>query len=220
MIRKILDLYCCAGGAAMGYHRAGFEVTGIDVSIQPEYPFEFIQGDVLTMDFDWSQYDAIHASPPCQALSNITGEHRAKHDDLIPQTRELLESSGLPYIIENVVGAPLVDPIRLCGRSFPGLRVYRHRLFESNFPLVAPPHQSHDQLCYTLDKRKPHYGRLDDMTAFVQVTGGGNSSKAAAADAMGINWMRTKKQLNESIPPAYTEFLGRQLVTHLETVKA
>lgn len=116
-------------------------------------------------------------------------------------------------MIGNVQGAPLIDPVILCGTMFPGLRVIRHRLFESNVQLVAPEHRRHP-LVFTHDKRKAHYGRLDQDTAYVQVTGGGNCSIANARAAMGIDWM-TKAELNESIPPAYTELLGRQLIRHL-----
>jgi len=116
-------------------------------------------------------------------------------------------------VIGNVQGAPLIDPVILCGTMFPGLRVIRHRLFESNVQLVAPEHRRHP-LVFTHDKRKAHYGRLDQDTAYVQVTGGGNCSIANARAAMGIDWM-TKAELNESIPPAYTELLGRQLIRHL-----
>jgi hypothetical protein len=112
---------------------------------------------------------------------------------------------------------PLIDPLTLCGTQFPGLRVKRHRLFESNVPLTAPkPHpKGKHPLHYTLDKRKAHYGRLDEWTAFVQVTGGGNCSKAAAADAMGVRRHVTKDELNQGVPPLYTEHVGRQLVAHL-----
>lgn len=203
----------------MGYHRAGFDVIGIDIDPQPNYPFPFIQGDALEA-FEivcrGENVNAVHASPPCQAYSNITFD-TSKHVSLVEPTRRSLAAFGAPFVIENVMGAPLENPVMLCGRMFQGLRVYRHRLFETNWELTAPPHPKHDQLCFTHDKRKPHYGKLDDMIAFVQVTGGGNSSKAAAADAMGIDWMGTKHDLNEAIPPAYTEYIGRQLIKLGET---
>ena len=132
---------------------------------------------------------------------------------LIEPVRELLRSTGLPYVIENVEGAPLVDYIVLCGTMFPELRVLRHRLFETNFPIVAPHHPPHPKV-HTLDKRKSHYGKTDEWTDYVQVTGGGNSSVAAASDAMGIDWM-IKRELNEAIPPAYTQFVGMELYRHL-----
>jgi DNA (cytosine-5)-methyltransferase 1 len=214
---KLLDLFCGAGGAAVGYHRAGFtEIVGVDNKPMKRYPFEFVQANALEYLSDLiasgeiAQFDLIHASPPCQRYSIATkswnGEPR-KHPDFVSATRTLLQVSGINYIIENVVGAPLIDPIVLCGTMFPGLRVIRHRLFESNVLLMAPPCGPHP-LCYTVDKRKPHYGQLDEWTAFVQVNGGGNCSVASARDAMGIDWM-TKAELNEAIPPAYTEYLGQ-----------
>lgn len=209
---KLLDLFSCAGGAAMGYHRAGFEVVGVDIDPQPNYPFTFIRADALSLTGGFiAEFDAIHASPPCQSYSDLA-KRNGNADEwprLIEPVREILQASGLPYIIENVEGAPLIDPVVLCGTMFPGLRVLRHRLFESNFPLRAGVHGKHP-LVFTHDKRKAHYGKLDQNTSFVQVTGGGNCSIANARDALGIDWM-TKNELNESIPPAYTEFLGRQL---------
>lgn len=213
---KLLDLFSCAGGAGMGYHRAGFEVVGVDIDPQPNYPFEFIQADALALDADFlDSFDVIHASPPCQSYSDLAKRNKNadKWPRLIEPVREMLEATGLPYIIENVEGAPLLDPVVLCGTMFPGLRVIRHRLFESNVRLHPGEHQKHP-LVFTHDKRKAHYGKLDQDTAFVQVTGGGNCSVANAKDALGIDWM-TKNEMNESIPPAYTEFLGRQLLEHI-----
>jgi DNA (cytosine-5)-methyltransferase 1 len=222
---RLLDLFCCAGGAGMGYHRAGFEVVGVDLSPQPRYPFEFVQADVMTLSMTapvgWLRsFDAIHASPPCQRYSDLAkrnGNAEAWPDFVAP-VRRMLQTSGLPWIIENVEGAPLIDPVMLCGTMFPGLRVLRHRLFESNVALTAPPHGKHP-LVFTHDKRKAHFGRLNQDEAFVQVTGGGNCSKANAAAAMGIDWM-TKNELNEALPPAYTEWLGRQLLDHLSIRRA
>ncbi|WP_433942342.1 DNA cytosine methyltransferase [Brevundimonas diminuta] len=202
----------------MGYHRAGFEVVGVDLSPQPRYPFAFIQADALSLDMRFIRsFDAIHASPPCQRFSDLA-KRNGNADawpDLVGPIRDLLIASGLPYIIENVEGAPLLDPVMLCGTMFQDLRVIRHRLFESNIPLTAPAHSKHP-LVFTHDKRKAHYGKLNEWTSPVQVTGGGNCSKAAAADAMGIDWM-TKNELNEAIPPAFTEHLGRQLMAHLQS---
>lgn len=206
---RLLDLFSCAGGAGMGYHRAGFEVVGVDIDPQPRYPFEFIQHDALTLDPEFlASFDAIHASPPCQSYSDLA-KRNGNADAwprLIEPVREMLNEIGVPYIIENVEGAPLLNPTVLCGTMFPGLRVIRHRLFESNIELTAPPHGKHP-LVFTHDKRKAHYGKLDQNTSFVQVTGGGNCSIANAKDALGIDWMN-KRELNESIPPAYTEYLG------------
>lgn len=213
---QLLDLFSCAGGAGMGYYRAGFEVVGVDIDPQPNYPFEFIQHDALALDWDFVMgFDAIHASPPCQSYSDLA-KRNGNADAwprLIEPVRELLERTGKPWIIENVEGAPLLDPIVLCGTMFPGLRVIRHRLFESNIPLEVPEHPTPHPLVFTHDKRKAHYGQLDQDTSYVQVTGGGNCTMKNARDAMGgIDWMTTKVELNESIPPAYTEYLGKQLM--------
>ena len=213
---RLLDLFCCAGGAGMGYSEAGFEVVGVDISPQPRNPLPFIQADVFSLDPKFiALFDAIHASPPCQSYSDLA--KRNKNADewprLIDPIRKLLKKSGLPYVIENVEGAPLRNPVVLCGTMFPGLRVLRHRLFEANFPIVAPPHGKHPKV-HTFDKRKSHFGKTDDMRDFVQVTGGGNCTIAAAKDAMGINWM-SKNELNEAIPPAYTKLIGKDLLRHL-----
>ena len=200
----------------MGYHRAGFEVIGVDLDPQPNYPFEFIQADALTLNLEFlATFDAVHASPPCQSYSDLAKRNgnADKWPRLVEPVREILKSLGVPYIIENVEGAPLLDPIRLCGTMFPELRVLRHRLFESNIPLEVPPHGAHP-LVFTHDKRKSHFGKLDQNTSFVQVTGGGNCTVANAKDAMGIDWM-TKNELNEAIPPIYTEFLGKQVLKYL-----
>lgn len=204
----------------MGYYRAGFDVVGVDIDPQPRYPFEFIQADALLLDRDFlSSFDAVHASPPCQSYSDLAKRNgnADKWPRLIEPVREMLESLGVPFIIENVEGAPLNEPVVLCGTMFPGLRVIRHRLFESNIKLDVPQHGKHP-LVFTHDKRKNHYGKLDQNTSYVQVTGGGNCSIANAKDAMGIDWM-TKGELNESIPPAYTEYLGRQLLAAVRAAK-
>jgi DNA (cytosine-5)-methyltransferase 1 len=198
----------------MGYHFAGWRVIGVDIEAQPHYPFEFRQGDALT--FPLTGFDAIHGSPPCQAHSDLQRQSKRSYPDLIAPLRERLQGAGVPYVIENVEGAPLIDPVMLCGTMFAGLRVIRHRLFETNWPLAAPQHGKHP-LVFTHDKRKAHYGQLDQTTAFVQVTGGGNATVANKADAMGIDWM-TGRELNEAIPPAYTEHVGRQLLGWMESV--
>ncbi len=213
---RLLDLFCCAGGAAVGYARAGFEVVGVDIDRQPRYPFEFVQTDALTLDPEWvASFDVVHASPPCQSYSDLA-KRNGNADAwprLIDPVRTLLRATGRPYVIENVEGAPLLDPLMLCGTMFDELRVIRHRLFESNIQLAAPPHGKHP-LVFTHDKRKNHYGKLDQDVAYVQVTGGGNCSIANARAALGIDWM-TKNELNESIPPAYTEWIGRQIIKRL-----
>lgn len=213
---RLLDLFCCAGGAGVGYSRAGFEVVGVDINPQPRYPLRFIQTDVLSLDPKFfAIFDAVHASPPCQSYSDLAKRNRNADawPRLIEPVRKMLIGSGLPYVIENVEGAPLINPIILCGTMFKNLRVIRHRLFEVNFPILTPPHGKHP-ICHTLDKRKGQYGKTDEMRDFVSVNGGGNCSVAAARDAMGITWM-TKNELNEAIPPVYTEFIGRQLLNYL-----
>jgi len=220
---RLLDMFCCAGGAGWGYHLAGFDVVGVDIDPQPNNPQPFIRTDAMKLDMKFIKtFDAVHASPPCQHYSDLAKRNKNAHEwpDLVGPTRELLKAVGLPYIIENVEGAPLIDPVLLCGTMFKGLRVIRHRLFESNIPLVVPAHNHKHPLVHTFDKRKNHYGKTDDMKDFVQVTGGGNCTMAAAKDALGIDWMKRKIELNESIPPAYTEYLGKQLFAHVTAKKA
>ena len=209
---RLLDLFCGAGGAAMGYHRAGFEVVGVDINPQRHYPFEFHQADALEFCREHgTEFDVIHASPPCQAYS-ITGNlarsqgHNASKVDLIQPTRECLRASHLPYVIENVPGAPLVFPIMLCGSMF-GLKVRRHRLFESNANMLA-------RECDHKTQGRPVgvYGsRNDDIPC------GGRTARTLeeAQLAMGIDWMPWSK-LVLSIPPAYTEFIGKQLMEWLK----
>lgn len=214
---RILDLFCGAGGASAGYHRAfpDAEIVGVDVANQPRYPFTFVQADAMTYPLDGFTF--VHASPPCQRYSVLAKRNGNAHEwpDLVAPVRLMLRASGVPYVIENVEGAPLIDPVMLCGTMFPGLRVLRHRLFEASFPLSAPAHPRHP-LVFTHDKRKPHYGQLNQDTAFVQVTGGGNCTVANKRAAMGVPWM-TGHEANEAIPPAYTEWVGRQcrMAAHL-----
>lgn len=222
---KLLDLFCGAGGAAMGYHRAGFDVYGVDIDPQPNYPFWFQRGDALT--FDLSGFDAIHASPPCQGYSDLQKQNKRLYPKLIEPIRDRLVETGLPYVIENVEGAPLIDPITLCGTMFPGLRVLRHRLFETRWTIhpvardvLMAYHANPHPLVFTHDKRKGHYGKLDQDLSYVQVTGGGNCTMANALDAMGTPWMKTKHEVNEAIPPAYTQWVGRQLMEHVEMRRA
>lgn len=215
---RLLDLFCCAGGAARGYQRAGFYVVGVDIAPQPRYAGdEFVQGGAIRMGaklLATEHYDAVHASPPCQAHSDLQKQSKRHYEDFIAPTRELLDAFGLPYIIENVEGAPLFNPVVLCGAMFPELRVYRHRLFESNIALDVAPHPRHVAKCFTHDKRKAHYGAPVTDDTFFQVTGGGNPTVAQKARAMDIYWM-TGRELNEAIPPAYTEHLGAQLMAEV-----
>ena len=226
---RLLDLFCGAGGAAVGYHRAGFEVVGVDIKPQPNYPYKFWQEDALKLLralIDWEKiglYDAIHASPPCQAnvkgmaeVNRTLGREYA-HVDLIAETRELLQESGLPYVIENVVGAKLIDPVRLCGSSF-GLPIRRHRLFESNAPLTAPPcdHSWQTEKKYwngdrsvRLPNGKRKYTGHDRRSSVVQIYGAAKEAHEWPA-AMGIDWM-TNEEMVEAIPPVYTEVIGAHL---------
>ena len=217
----MLDLYCCAGGAAYGYHQAGFDVVGIDIKPQPNYPFKFIEANVLSLKKEFlGNFQAIHASPPCQSYSDLAKRNKNGHlwPRLIEPTRKLLMSSGLPYVIENVEGAPLNNPIVLCGTMFNGLRVIRHRLFELNFDVKVPKHGRHPKV-HTFDRRKAHFGKTNEWRDFVQVTGGGNCTLAAAKSAMGIDWNVTKGEINESIPPAYTKFIGKQLLALIKDLQ-
>lgn len=225
---KILDLFCKAGGAGEGYARAGFEVVGVDIKNQKRYPFPFIQEDAIEVMRDVAflrQFDAIHASPPCQThsitknLRDAQGGTTSKVD-CIPITRELLSASGVPYIIENVPGAPLINPVLCCGSYF-GLKVRRHRIFESTIPLVGTE-------CKHKEQGKPVgiYGAMNDNPQGVdRTTGryvyGGSTAKTIeeAREAMGIDWM-IWPELVEAIPPAYTEFLGTQMYQVLTNEKA
>lgn len=214
---KLLDLFCGAGGASAGYAAAGFEVFGVDIVAQPHYPFQFFKADALAFPVAYG-FDAIHASPPCQAHSDLQHQSRIEYPDLIAPIRERLVRSGLPYIIENVVGAPLIDPVLLCGADdalFPDLRVIRHRLFESNVPLVGSTCPLPHPKVFTYDKRKKQYGKLNQNKSYVQVTGGGNCRAKNKRNAMGTSWM-TGAECNEAVPPAYTEFIGHQLMEYLQ----
>lgn len=216
---RLLDLFCSAGGAGMGYHRAGFDVVGVDLDPQPRYPFEFIQADALSLSPDFlATFDAIHASPPCQAYTAAAVLQGREHPDLIPPTRAMLEASGLPYIIENVPGSPLICPVVVCGRAL-GLNVKRHRLFESNrflFGTQCPDGHPGDWLIvfgYTALRRSRGQGSGPKKDR--GKSKGKSVPHAEASQAMGIDWMNAH-ELSESIPPAYTEFLGRQLLAHIQ----
>lgn len=207
---RVLDLFCGAGGAGMGYSRAGFKwIVGVDIKPQPNYPFAFVQADAMTFNLDG--YDFIHASPPCQAHTTLRALQGDKeYPDLIAPTRERLIASGKPFIMENVMGAPLLNPITLCGSSF-GLRLRRHRLFESNYVLFQPPCRHYDSPC---DIEILNHGKR--LTRFVPVYGSsGGKAPHLWNEAMGIDWM-TKAELTQAIPPAYTEWLGKQMLQVLE----
>lgn len=206
---KLLDLFCGAGGCTKGYQRAGFWVRGVDINPQPRYcGDEFIEADALEYlerlieSGEIDEFDAVHASPPCQKYSWAAKRWNRPRADLVEPIRDLLIQAGPPWVIENVIGAPLGYSTVLCGVMF-GLEVIRHRIFESSRLFLAPPH-------------RPHRGSVKDGT-YVTVAGhGGNNikgrgSRAAKQRAMGITWM-DDVELNEAIPPAYTEFIGRQLI--------
>ena len=205
---RLLDLFAGAGGAAMGYHRAGFKVVGVDNRPQKRFPFEFHQADALTFPLDG--FDAIHASPPCQrfsAASNIHGKPSERHPDLIDWTRVRLLTSGVPFVIENVPGAPLSNPVMLCGTMFDGLRVYRHRLFECHgftFPQPRPCNHTH-----RMEKSKGEYHTLE-KSPYITCTGHSFQAKSGRI-AMKIDWM-TRAELSQAIPPAYTNWIGEHLI--------
>ncbi|USH45584.1 DNA methyltransferase [Gordonia phage Phabuloso] len=212
---RLLDLFCCAGGAAVGYHRAGFDVVGVDITNQPNYPFEFHKADAL--DYLVSHgldFDAIHASPPCQASTALTkGTNQGKeYPQLIPDTRALLAYYRVPTVIENVQGSDLRRDLTLCGEMF-GLGVIRHRYFEiANATVEQPEHV-------------PHRGRVagyrhgawyDGPYFAVYGDGGGKGTVAQWQQAMGIDWTDVRKEIAEAIPPSYAEYIGRSLVTQIE----
>jgi DNA (cytosine-5)-methyltransferase 1 len=216
---RLLDAYCCAGGASMGYHRAGFEVEGVELFPRDDYPFKLHAGDAVTFIRDTiGDYDAYAGSPPCQAHTSLTKGNRGRgwtdtHVDLIAATREAFIATGKPYVIENVVGAraELRDPVMLCGLSF-GLRVFRHRLFESNVELTVPEHQSHKG--HRVAGWRHGVKHEGDMFA-VYGDGGGKGTTPQWQAAMGIDWTEDRVCLAEAIPPAYTEHLGLQLLAHV-----
>ena len=215
-----LDLYCCQGGATKGLQDAGFYVVGVDKDLQPNYcGDEFVQADVIEFLSELIELDAaqltptpafIHASPPCQGGTNAQKIQKREHPRLIGPTRELLIEFGVPYVIENVVPGPerahedpLKDPILLCGAMF-GLHTYRHRLFESSFPLAAPPHPDHVH-------RQVKMGRPIREGDFYQAVGNFSGVDIARRD-MGVEWM-TRDGVRECIPPAYAEYVARQFLT-------
>jgi DNA (cytosine-5)-methyltransferase 1 len=228
---RLLDLFCGAGGAAVGYHRAGFEVVGVDIEPQPHYPFEFRQLDVMKFDPDklaLCDFDAVHASPPCQGYSrmrHLPWLRGREYPLLIEPVRELLRAIGLPWVIENVEDSPLVRTsdlfgshgVLLCGTMF-GLPIYRHRPFESNVPLPALPHGRHREVI--------RRGRTLGSRAWLGMrqmeergTHAGHQGGGGVREAFGIDWMTTH-ELSQAIPPAYTEYIGAQLMLHLSGAAA
>jgi len=206
---RLLDLFCGAGGTSMGYHRAGFEVEGVDIKPQSHYPFKFYQADALT--FPLEGYDAYHASPPCQAYISFGYLDKSKYPDLIAKTRELLRATNKPYVIENIPGAKrlLENPIILCGKSF-GLKVYRHRCFECSFSVKELDHISHHD-------STPGAGYGISPKGFISIAGHMNNV-AYAKQAMDIDWMNGG-ELSQAIPPAYTEYIGKYLMKAVVEIK-
>lgn len=207
---RLLDLFCGAGGAAYGYHLAGFdEIIGVDIRPMPRYPFEFVQADA--MNYPLEGFDAIHASPPCQRYSSMASCRPGLADeypDYIGLLRPRLEASGVPWTIENVPGSPLRDPLVLCGRTF-GLRLYRHRHFETSFPVNDPGHREHDIPASKAGHWRP--GTIISVAGHV-------APIAEAKRAMGINWMR-REELAEAVPPLYTDWVGRAMLAEIRLVE-
>ncbi len=207
---RLLDLFCGAGGCSVGYARAGFEVVGVDIKPQPNYPYEFHQADaleILTQGFEpWQTFDAMHASPPCQAFTTARVIYGKKHPDLLTPTRELLKKTGLPWVIENVPGAPMRRDLILCGSMFPELRdgpygIVRHRWFEFSdqalAPVLVPP-------CNHPPKTVSVFGHGG------HIYHGGEQWRRV----MGIDWMK-RDEIALAIPPAFTEFIGERLIDAL-----
>lgn len=226
----LLDAFCCQGGASRGYERAGFRVYGIDLDPQPRYPFPFHQGDAIaaldnlasgrgvlftmptggTVELFEEQIAAKHGSPPRQAFTLCQRIQGNEHPELIDPTRELFEATGKPWAIENVEGAPLRDPIILCGAMF-GLETYRHRLFESSVPILEPEHPEHFA-------RNTKMGRPPQPGEFMHIVGN-FSGVDRGREVMDMPWA-TRDGLREAIPPAYTEHIGGGLFAALSTEAA
>ena len=202
---KLLDLCCCGGMASLGYERAGFDVTGVDIESQPKYRGRFIQADAIEFLLDnHRNFDVFHASPPCQKWSSSTLQQRKngkEYIDLIAPLRNIFLKLGKPYVIENVPNAPLVDPVLYCGAMF-GLRTYRHRLFESNFKIVPPKHPMHIA-------RNTPMGRRPKPGENIQYVGN-FSGVAEVQEMLGVDWLG-QKELAQSIPWHYTLHIGLQM---------
>jgi DNA (cytosine-5)-methyltransferase 1 len=218
---RLLDLFCGAGGSAVGYRRAGFDVVGVDIEPQPHYPFEFIQGDAFRyLTHEALIFDAIHASPPCQEFTvyrNARPGSLPRWPDLIDATRDLLVESGLPWIMENVPGAPMTDTpdlfgaygTSLCGTSF-GIPIRRHRIFESSFHIPRPQcrHAQFTERRFPGSSNRPN-GRTVCNVGEYRVP------LKVQKECMEVDWDVTLHELSEMIPPKYTEFIGTQLLRHL-----
>jgi DNA (cytosine-5)-methyltransferase 1 len=219
----LLDCMCKAGGAGKGYVDAGFEVVGMDIEPQPNYPFEFIEGDVLALDPEWIArwFNAVHASPHCQPFSAYqrTG-NVGEYPDQIEETRRLLKDSGLPYVIENVEGAPLTDPVLICGSMFdPPMDIRRHRLFETNWDLEPPVwpcrHKLHGPDRFPGGRSKERTGTSTGLVRGTIEVGSWDVPLTRQKQAMGVDWDVTLPELSNAVPPAFTEFIG----THLQAVQ-
>ena len=216
---RLLDLFCCQGGAGQGYANAGFEVVGVDIDPQPRYPFKFHQADAIEFFKNHAhEFDAWHASPPCQAHTNAQKIQGRFHVDLIPPTRRMFEDANrdrvrhgykpVPWVIENVPGAPLIDPVELCGAMF-GIETYRHRLFEvgGDWGFMAPIHPDHVA-------RTTKMGRKPVEGEYMHVVGN-FSGVDKAREVMEMPWA-SRDGLREAIPPAYTEYIGGRMIRQLE----
>lgn len=217
---RVLDLFCGGGGAGMGYHRAGCDVVGVDINPQPRYPFEFVLADALHVlgQNGWvgtlidEDFDAIHASPPCQAFTSLRTLHPDRdYPELIAPTRKLLEAVGLPYVIENVPGAALRKPVVLCGSMF-GLgtsdrQLRRHRLFECSFPVSQPSCAHHGGVVgvYGNGGGGEHWDERGHSKGY-------KGTASEYREAMGIDWMGSNREIAQAVPPAYTEHVGGHLL--------
>ena len=205
---RLLDLFCGAGGAATGYKRAGFDVTGVDLAPMRNYPYNFHQCDALDFVAEHGhEFDAVHASPPCQTyskMSNCRPGLANEYPDLVGPTRTALDALGLPYVMENVEGSPLRPDAMLCGWTF-GRELYRHRIFESNRMMWQPRHIDH-----VIPASKAGHWRPETIMS----VSGHFAPVAHARRIMDIDWMN-REELAESIPPYYTEFIGRQLIEQI-----
>lgn len=217
---KLLDLFCGAGGAAAGYARAGFDVIGVDHVHQPRYPFKFVKADALEVLSDLRTrlrdvFTLVHASPPCQAYSSATCSQgsgaRERYPDLVGPVRDALVAARIPYVIENVPGAPLKWWVELCGTMFPGLKVYRHRWFEC-WPFIGEPagHPEHVHEVGPMGHRVRDHGWMTVC--------GHCSSVVKAREAMGIDWPMRRDEVEEAIPPPYTRWIGRRMLEVVNVV--
>ncbi len=202
----------------MGYHRAGFDVVGVDIKPQPRYPFRMVVADALRPPFDLLDFDAIHASPPCQRFSQATTRNKGRagakqandHPDLVDPIRRMLLAIGKPWVIENVPAAPLKSPLLLCGTMF-GLRVIRHRIFESPIFMMAP-----GQRCWHPARGKVGHAGERNKKIGDWISVAGACCVRVGGPAMGIDWITRRDELSQMIPPAYTEFIGKQLLQQIK----